>query len=301
MSELVERVREAERWAKENKDKLVEFALRHKRLAVTYTGLSIIASKIFSHTLRTLIPSSSIIDACIDALTYHVVPYTENLGIMVFTEKGTENSLIRLLDSTYYTGNNVLLITPTPVQIVKSKLRGQGLIVVDIRDKLLGEVLLASISSYEVAKRLRRKEQGKLRFNRLGIEVHDYASIVDELISMYRLQLEELKENIDEISLIAYTPTMEPVAYLVQKLLLERKKRLVPLLELTRTISLLDEKLLERRLVLLFSTTVEEYSVKELLFKSMASKARVLELKIRTDPLTAPVYGLILLLSLSTM
>lgn len=300
MNELIERVREAEKWAKENKDKVVEFALRHERLAITYTGSSIIASKIFSHTLRTLTPSANIVEACIDTLTYHVAPYTEGLGVIVFAEKGTENSLIRLLDSTYYTGNNVLLITPTPIQMVKNRLRGQGLIVVNIRDKLLGEVMLASVSGYEIAKRLRREDEGKLRFNRLGIEVHDYTSIVDELVSIYRLQLEELKENIDKISLIAYTPTMEPVAYLAQKLLLE-KKRLIPLLELTRTISLLEEKLLEKGLVLLFSTTVEEYSVKELLFKSMASRAKVLELKIRTDPLTAPIYGLILLLGLGTM
>lgn len=300
MNELIERVREAEKWAKENKDKVVEFALRHERLAITYTGSSIIASKIFSHTLRTLTPSANIVEACIDTLTYHVAPYTEGLGVIVFAEKGTENSLIRLLDSTYYTGNNVLLITPTPIQMVKNRLRGQGLIVVNIRDKLLGEVMLASVSGYEIAKRLRREDEGKLRFNRLGMEVHDYTSIVDELVSIYRLQLEELKENVDKISLIAYTPTMEPVAYLAQKLLLE-KKRLVPLLELTRTISLFEEKLLEKGLVLLFSTTVEEYSVKELLFKSMASRAKVLELKIRTDPLTAPIYGLILLLGLGTM
>lgn len=300
MNELIERVREAEKWAKENKDKVVEFALRHERLAITYTGSSIIASKIFSHTLRTLTPSTNIVEACIDTLIYHVAPYTEGLGVIVFAEKGTENSLIRLLDSTYYTGNNVLLITPTPIRMVKNRLRGQGLIVVNIRDKLLGEVMLASVSGYEIAKRLRREDEGRLRFNRLGIEIHDYTSIVDELVSIYRLQLEELKENIDKISLIAYTPTMEPVAYLAQKLLLE-KKRLVPLLELTRTISLLEEKLLEKGLVLLFSTTVEEYSVKELLFKSMASRAKVLELKIRTDPLTAPIYGLILLLGLSTM
>lgn len=295
----MERVSAAEEWAKNHKDKLIDFILRHERIAVTYTGLSIIASKIFSYTLRTLSPSLNIIEACIDTLTYHIVPYTEDLGIIAFVEKGTENSLIRLLDSAYYTGNKVLLVTPPLIRIIRSKVREQELIEVNINDVLLNEIILASITGYEIARRKIKKDDRALRLNRLRIEVHDYSSIVDGLISSYRMQLDELKDLLDKVGIIGYTPTMEPVAYYMQSIILEKTRKLIPTIELTRTLSLVEDKKIFDRIMVLFSTTVEEHSVRELLFKSMPSKIKIVDLKIKTDPLTAPVYGIILLASMN--
>lgn len=295
MSDIVERVSTAEEWAKDRKDKLIDFTLRHERIAVTYTGLSIIASKIFSYTLRTLSPSFNIIEACIDTLTYHIVPYTEDLGIIAFVEKGTENSLIRLLDSAYYTGNKVLLITPPLVRMIRSKVRGQELIEVNINDVLLSEIILASVAGYEIARRKIREDDKALRLNRLRIEVHDYSSIVYGLISSYRMQLNELRDLLDKVEIIGYTPTMEPVAYYMQSIILEKTRKLIPTIELTRTLSLVEDKKILDGIMVLFSTTVEEYSVRELLFKSIPFKIKVVDLKIKTDPLTAPVYGIILL------
>ncbi len=298
MSDIVERISTAEEWAKNYKDKLIDFILRHERIAVTYTGLSIIASKIFSYTLRTLNPSLNIIEACIDTLTYHIVPYIEDLGIIAFVEKGTENSLIRLLDSTYYTGNKVLLITPPLVRMIRNRVRGQELIEVNLNDVLLSEIILASVTGYEIARKKIRKDDKALRLNRLKIEVHDYSSIVDELISSYRVQLNELKDLLDKVKIIGYTPTMEPVAYYMQNIVLEKTRKLIPTIELTRTLSLVEDKKIRDGVMVMFSTTVEEYSIRELLFKSMPSKIRIMDLKIKTDPLTAPVYGIILLASM---
>ena len=213
----------------------------------------------------------------------------------MFAEKGTENSLIRLLDSTYYTGNHVLLITPQPLQQVKARLRGQQLVLVDRPRRILRQVLLASISGYEVADRVREKGDKALRFNRLRIEVHDYSSIVDELLSIYSSELRVLADSLDKVSVIAYTPTMESPAYYLQSIVLEKTGKLIPLVELTSIVGFVEDKVLRNSTIVLFSTTVEEYSVKELLFKSMMARNKVLELKIRTDPLTAPVYAIMLL------
>ncbi len=292
---LARDVKAVEEWAKEQARVIVDFVRRHERIAVSFTGLGVIASKVFSHTIRTLIPGYPLIDASIDTLTYHVAPYTEGLGIIVFAEKGTENSLIRLLDSTYYTGNHVLLITPQPLQQVKARLRGQQLVLVDRPRRILRQVLLASISGYEVADRVREKGDKALRFNRLRIEVHDYSSIVDELLSIYSSELRVLADSLDKVSVIAYTPTMESPAYYLQSIVLEKTGKLIPLVELTSIVGFVEDKVLRNSTIVLFSTTVEEYSVKELLFKSMMARNKVLELKIRTDPLTAPVYAIMLL------
>ncbi len=292
---LARDVKVIEEWAKKQARVIVDFTLRHERIAVSFTGLGVVASKVFSHTIRTLIPGYPVIDASIDTLTYHIAPYTENLGIIVFVEKGTENSLIRLLDSAHYTGNHVLLVTPQPLQQVKARLRGQQLIQIEHPRRILGQVLLASISGYEIADKVRGRDEKALRFNRLRIEVHDYSSIVDELLSIYSSELRAFADVLDRVSVIAYTPTMESPAYYLQSIVLERTGKLLPLVELTSIVSFVEDKALRDNLIALFSTTVEEYSVKELLFKSMIARNKIIELKIRTDPLTAPVYAIILL------
>jgi hypothetical protein len=46
--------------------------------------------------------------------------------------------------------------------------------------------------------------------------------------------------------------------------------------------------------VLIISTDVEEFSIKEIIGLKIKEAVDICELRIKTDPLTAPIYGLIL-------
>ncbi len=289
---LTETVRELEKWAKKQADKLAEFVEKSERLAITYTGLGIIPARIFSSYLYILSPNKNILSGCIDTVTYHIAPYTEDTSVVLFSEKGVENSIVRLMDTVYYTGNKLLIISPKPAEYIRKRQRNTVLLETSHDNTILAETLLAVQAGYRIALKYKKNEDRELRFNRLRIEVADFSSIIEELESIYSVELASLKTNIDKINTIIYTPTMEPVAHLLQTVIAEKTSRLIPVIDVTRAIRVLDEKLARNQLYVLASTTVEEYSVRELLFKARINRSQVIELKIKTDPLTAPVYGL---------
>ncbi len=289
---LTKRVRGLEEWAERNNSVVAGFVEESERLAITYTGLGIVPARIFSSYLYVLSPNKNIISGCIDTVTYHIAPYTEDTRVILFAEKGVENSVIRLVDTVYYTGNKLLIISPPPAEYIRKRLKNTILIEAPGEDTILAETLLAVRAGYSVALKYKGREDRELRFNRLRIEVADFSSIIDELKTIYSIELDTIKTSIEHIDLITYTPTMEPVAHRLQALIASKTGNPPPIVDITRALRLLED--LKIKTMLLFSTSVEEYSVRELLFRSRAKRIEVIELKIKTDPLTAPVYGLLL-------
>ena len=289
---LAETVRELEEWARRESSRLAGFVEESERLAITYTGLGIIPARIFSSYLYVLSPNKNILSGCIDTVTYHIAPYTEDTSVVLFSEKGVENSIVRLMDTVYYTGNKLLMVSPKPAEYVERRQRNTVFIETPYDNTVLAETLLAVQAGYRIALRYRESGDRELRFNRLRIELADFSSIIGELASIYSAELASIKAGMDKIDAIIYTPTMEPVAYLLQMVVAERTGRIIPVIDVTRTIRVFDERLTRNQLYVLASTTVEEYSVRELLFKARMNRSQVIELKIKTDPLTAPVYGL---------
>ncbi len=291
---LEEEVKRIEEWAKKSSVEVTNFVAGSSRLAITYTGLGIVPAKIFSSYLYVLSPNKNILFGCIDTITYHVAPYTENTSIVLFSEKGVENSIIRLMDASYYTGNKLLIVSPSPADHIRKRLRNTSLIEVPRANTILAETLLAVQAGYNIALKYKQENDRELRFNRLKVEVADFSSIISELHSIYSLELEILKEYLGKVNGIVYTPTMEPVAYTLQTVIAEKTHRIIPVIDITRAIRAIGERLVENQLYILLSTSVEEYSTRELLFKARLNGIRVKELKVKTDPLTAPVYGLLL-------
>ncbi len=289
---LIETVRELEEWAKKESSRIADFVGESERLAITYTGLGIIPTRVFSSYLYVLSPNKNILSGCIDTVTYHIAPYTDDTSVILFSEKGVENSIVRLMDTVYYTGNKLLIVSPKPAEYVRKRQRNTVLLETPYDNAILAETLLAVQAGYRIALKYKKSEDRELRFNRLRIEVADFSSIIGELESIYSVELADLKTSMDKIDAVIYTPTMEPVAHLLQTVVAEKTGRLIPVIDVTRAIRVLDERLVRSQLYVLASTTVEEYSVRELLFKARINRSQVIELKIKTDPLTAPVYGL---------
>ncbi len=289
---LHERVRELEEWARRQADRLVGFVESSGRLAITYTGLGIVPARIFSSYLYVLSPNKNILSGCIDTATYHIAPYTEDTSVVLFAEKGVENSIIRLMDTVYYTGNKLFIVSPKPAEYIVKRQRNTIILEAPSDDPVLAETLLAVQAGYRIALMYKEEEDRELRFNRLRIEVADFSSVIGELESIYSMEVAALKDNMDKVNAIIHTPTMEPVAHLLQTVIAEKTGMILPVMDLTRTVRILDERLARRQLYVLVSTSVEEYSVRELLFKARLNQSQIIELKIKTDPLTAPVYGL---------
>ncbi len=297
---LEEKVKRIEEWAKKSSVEVTNFVAGSSRLAITYTGLGIVPAKIFSSYLYVLSPNKNILFGCIDTITYHVTPYTENTSIILFSEKGVENSIVRLMDASYYTGNKLLIVSPSPADYIRKRLRNTSLIEVPGANTILAETLLAVQAGYNIALKYKQENDRELRFNRLRVEVADFSSIISELQSIYSLELKSLGESLEEINGIIHTPTMEPVAYMLQVVIAEKTRRIIPVIDVTRAIKVIGERLVENQFYVLLSTSVEEYSTRELLFKARLNRIRVEELKVKTDPLTAPVYGLLLVEMLKT-
>ena len=87
---------------------------------------------------------------------------------------------------------------------------------------------------------------------------------------------------------------------MLQAVIAEKTRRIIPVIDVTRAIRVIGERLVENQFYVLLSTSVEEYSTRELLFKARLNRIRLEELKVKTDPLTAAVYGLLLVEMLKT-
>jgi len=222
-------------------------------------------------------------------LTYYVVPYDEGreLSVVIYASHDGLSELSIVSDQLRLTGHEFLIITPTKLpSVITYRIPKDKIITLELEGKERYWLLLAHIINGKVVSRL-TKSSG-IRVNRVKNELNAIKPIITDLITYYEKDIDDIVNFMMEPLLITSTPTMRAVAeYLAYSHDISTRRFLVDINEVRNFIRFINR-------LLIIETDVEEYSIKEIRGLTFTTTLSIKELRLRTDPLTAPIYGLIL-------
>ncbi len=218
-------------------------------------------------------------------LMYYLAPYDEGVEAWVTVLASDEglNTLSLLTDQLVWTRHNVSLITQHELpDVIRYKLPDNVSVVsLNTNEWLMASHLVVAMAA---AKSVRKG----IRRDRLLKEFSSISPIVDDLIEEYEEEILKAVEMLRNPVIITATPTMWGAAeYVTYSRSLKTGRYLIEP-EAVPQISVYVGR------VILFSTDVEEYAVKQIKSLTLMTSVKVLDIRIHTDPLTAPMYGLIL-------
>lgn len=289
MSEWSRTVREVLR-LDPDKDAVLELAKRatdgRKQIVVSSVGLFRSVGRYFTHLMNSL---SSVNTYYIDPheLAYYIAPYDEGreMDILLLSTPEGLNDLYILLEQLTLTGHRVALVSDPLPDIVKRRFSEVDRVEIAWGD--MGLLKLTSILAYTAAG-LGRKEL-HIRTEKIREESLTLADVADDLVENYSEELVVVREVFKEPYIVTYTPTLEPAAELVAVGSSGSRAVAVEIPSAHLYVGRVSSK------VLAFTTDVEVYTVRYYLNKIAEKGGRVVEVKMRTDPLTAPLYALLLL------
>ncbi len=225
-------------------------------------------------------------------LMYYLAPYEgeEATSVLITSPDEGINTLTMLLDQLKWTGHRMALITQHDLpEIIAYKVpETVAYVNLNTSEWLMATHVLLARATASVCR------EG-LRHERLVREVSNLIVVVDDLIEEYEDDLRKVADFIREPVVITSSPTMWGVAELIAYSRNARRGRYLVEPEAVPQVAAYVGK------VLLIRTDVEEYSMRLIKSLQMTSSVSVLELKLHTDPLTAPVYGLMLAKALELM
>ncbi len=219
-------------------------------------------------------------------LMYYVVPYDEGreIDVLLVVTPGGANDLYMLLDQLILTGHRVALVSEPLPEVIKRRLGGVD--AVEVSWSSMGLLKLLVLLAYSVSSVGRRELHARAR--RIREECLSLAEVADELVERYDEELRVIREALSEPYVVTYTPTLEPAAELVASGL---SKGLAVVAGVQRAY-LYVGKIFSK--VLAFTTDVEVHALRYHLNRVIERGATVSEVRLRTDPLTAPLYALLL-------
>ncbi len=296
-------LREAEEWSRKVVGDTVAHAHGARRVYLAFIGSGYAEAAAYTAYwfLRVLSPATRASIHPAEDITYHVLAYREPEEgdiVIAFSEEGGENSLARLGEAARLTGARLIAVTPPIPPVIEARL-GESTLLLEIpgRRASIYEIVFSSVFGFQFAREV--GGAGGERVKRLEKEVGSYTPVLEELGKRYDSVLEEIREAVEKSPsiLVSYTSTMRAPAVLLSSL---AEQRGVQALKepVTATITRIASRRLSTKTLILMATDVEDDTLKELRFKvSMtmpSQQPRLLELRVKTDPLTAPVYGSIL-------
>ncbi len=281
--------REAEEWARNNTSIIEEF-LSSRDYIISFSGRGRIPALVFSW-IKSLVLGKppSIYES--NLITYHLLPYIEKTVIIHFASRGDESTLPRMLDTAYLTGSELVVVSPPLHKRLVEKLHGfKTIIVPGDLDYVIASSMLALKAGFSQS--LKTSGRSDKRVSRLSVEVDDISIVAHDLYEHYRDKILQAIDKLmkTETIVLAYTPTMEAPAWLLEQIctgILGKKTPVYP-------VSALAERISSGELIVLFSTMVEEDSLREIRFKSLQRGSQLVEFNINTDPATAQIYGLMI-------
>ncbi len=217
-------------------------------------------------------------------LTYYYAPYSEAEGVsIVIYASEASGTLNMLIDQLSWTGHKLLVVSGSPLpDALKHKLRDEKLIYLKGGEWLLKAHLFIGLS-------LSLIEEGvKVRLERVLREFRDVGPVIGDLINSYEDVLVEVEEFLKKPAVITGTPTMWGAAECIAHSSCGGVTHYLSSPES----AMVTGKSLGR--VLIFDTDVEEFSVRPLKMLSLTGGVETMEIRLRTDPLTSPLYGIIL-------
>jgi len=266
-------------------DFLKAFLNGKTHVLATYTGSYSSPAIYLTLSLRTLSKTSSALFNA-QELMYYIAPYDEGreAAVIIFNSPDGLGELSMLIDQLRCTGHEYAIVTPIKLpRIVYERVRKEHVVEVGEEGFWLLRVFIAIGEA--VSKHLQRRG---VRAERLWRELASLEPVVKDLVSCYKGVIEKVMQFLTMPSIVTATPTMWAVA---EHLVYSRGIKPVRILARPSTVRNFI-RFINR--VLIISTDVEEYSLKEIKGLAVTAATAIEELKVRTDPLTAPIYGLIL-------
>ncbi len=290
-SKIRDAVYRAEKWAASVEDEVSSFIVEGKTI-FSYTGFGVIPALVSSFMMRILIqdPHYTVMPATDAAL--HVAPYREwSFRVLLYTSSSWERGEIaRLADALYIMNVPFKFIMEKPSDpILSSKVPSECIVEVpEGIDPILPEVLLSAKSSLKASIKL--SGRGDLRVSRLENEFREFTPIVDELLEEYDDAIRKLEEYKSCSSiLIASTTSMMPVALALYRAY--STAGVTPIILNASVASALPPR--SDAAVIVYSS-VEFDSARDLWYRLFrAGFKNIIRFEVKTDPLSAPVYGVI--------
>ncbi|MEM2006687.1 MAG: hypothetical protein QW154_03540 [Sulfolobales archaeon] len=273
-----------------DKDVVLELVRRvidgREYVIVSSVGLFKSVGRYFTHLLNSLTGVNAFYLEPHE-LTYYVAPYDEGreTDVLVVTTPEGVNDLYILLDQLTLTGHRVALITEPLPEAVKH--RFDWVERAEVAWNRMGLLKLLCLLAY-TASSLGRKEI-QVRTRKIKEECLSLAEVADDLVERYDRELKSIREALSEPYLITYTPTLEPAAELASLVLSKSIAVTVGIPISHLYVGKFSSK------VLAFTSDVEVYTIRYYFNKIVEKGGTINEVRLRTDPLTAPLYALLLL------
>lgn len=218
-------------------------------------------------------------------LMYYIAPYDESResGIIIYSSNEGLHNLRLLVDQLLWTNHRVLVITQSRLsEDLEYRLSSSTVINIDTDEWLLHTHIITSLTAGELA------SSDSVRRARIIKELSllDVA-VLEDLLQTYDKVLRELRKFITDPFITTASPSMWGVAE-------ELAYRYSPNTYLVRP-EAISKHVSRVRRVLIISTEVEEHSLKPVRGLSITQGVEVFPLSLRTDPLTSPIYGLLLI------
>ncbi len=270
--------------------RLVDLLKQCGDVFITYSGMYASTASYMTLLLRSLTRVNALlVDP--EVITYYIAPYAEEgvRRVLIINTGGSDASLARVLDQLNLTGYDVMLISFGRLSdALRYKVSDDYLVELPNNDLLYQHLIIGLVVSNYL-------DKAGVRGSRLWRELSSLKEIVSDLISRYVSKLMEIKEFTKEEFIVTYTPSMMGVAEdLAYNYAAGATRHLIPFNAVKQSV-----KYVKR--ILITSTDVEEYSVKEIRGMELSGAIKLCELRLRTDPLTAPVYGLMLTKALNVL
>jgi len=226
-------------------------------------------------------------------LMYYTAPYDEGreAGVIIFASDAGLNTLAMLIEQLVWTGHRVMIVTQHELPDVISFRIPENTVIVNLNtdDWLLTTHVLIARAIAEFG------ESKGIRLERLGREASNIRPVIKDLLEEYADTLSNVREFVRTPTVVTASPTMWGPAEAIAYSNYTRTGRYLAEPESVPQVSVFTGK------VLIISTDVEEYSLKQIKSLPLTMSVKVQEVRLHTDPLTAPIYGIILVRALEYM
>ncbi len=257
---------------------------RGGQVIITYAGKYASPAR-YSSLLSSSLGHSTIVWSHPQDLLYYTAPYDEGAekGVVVYASKEGATTMSMLADQLTWTGHRMLVLSEgnLPDEVLY-KLRDETVISLSEKHWILKTHLVSALGLTQCASKFGVREK------RIAEELRTVKDVLDDLVTKYFGKVKEISEFLSgSPTVVTWTPTMMGAWETIREgwfssNLIPSEPEVAP--HLASRVGKL----------LVLGTDVEEFSIRPLKALSITSPVEVQELRLRTDPLTGAIYGIIL-------
>jgi len=281
IASYVKYVSERDSLSRELSNTLYNFLTQHalNRIHIAYHRYGYLPASIMYWFILTMDPEKSVTLSDSTSSAYYILPYSEPALVVLFSSDPFSSSVLNLAQAARLLEHNLLIVTLKPHdKRVETLLSRYSVTYIETVDELEA-MLTASIATYYAMSKLYSDRLGA-RGRRLYSHVEEgITPVVEELIERYLDRLEALAHGNKWI--VTSSKMLEPAALYFTEAL--RRVNIESYYQV-------PDQVLGYENTLLLSTSVEEYTIRELRFRYNMMGVKLQDLVLNTDPLEAQIY-----------